>query len=86
MRVCTSRRIGRWQDDTYNELVATARRTTDQNMRMQLYTQADRILIEQAAIMPMTYSRQHYLVKPWVSQYPTSAICAAFWKDVVIEP
>jgi ABC-type oligopeptide transport system substrate-binding subunit len=85
LRVCTARRIGRWQDDTYDELVATACRTADQVARMQLYAQADRIQIEQAAMMPMTYGRQHHLVKPWVSQYPTSAICAAFWKDVVIE-
>ncbi|NIM24770.1 MAG: hypothetical protein GTO65_10800, partial [Armatimonadetes bacterium] len=46
----------------------------DQGKRMKLYAQADRILVEEAAIMPLTYERAHLLVKPWVSKYPTSAL------------
>jgi hypothetical protein len=52
---------------------------------MKLYGQADRILVEETAIMPLTYLRRHLLVKPWVSKYPVSASTTPFWKDVIIE-
>ena len=59
---------------------------TDQGKRMKLYGQADRILVEEAAIVPLTYERLHLLVKLWVRRYPTSPIKYWFWKDVIIEP
>jgi ABC-type oligopeptide transport system substrate-binding subunit len=58
----------------------------DQGERMRLYERADSVLTEEAAIVPLTYSRLHLLVKPWVRQFPVSAIKWWFWKDVVIEP
>jgi len=75
-----------WRDNTYDQLIETARRATDQPERMQRYIQADRILMEAAVILPIFYSRFHLLVKPWVKRFPTSAVCLWFWKDVVIEP
>ena len=46
---------------------------------------ADKILIEEAVIMPVTYGRTHRLVKPWVK---ISESWLGHWslKDVVIEP
>jgi ABC-type oligopeptide transport system substrate-binding subunit len=53
---------------------------------MRLYQKVDRVLIEEAAIIPLVYDRRHLLVKPWVRKYPTSPIGTSFWKDVIIEP
>jgi oligopeptide transport system substrate-binding protein len=75
-----------WRNPAYDGLVERASRTTDQAERMKLYAQADRILIEEAVLLPGTYGRNHLLVKPWVSRYPTSAMATLSWKDVVIEP
>ncbi len=75
-----------WQNQTFSQLVEQARRVTDQSKRMELYKEAEKILIEQAPIIPLTYRRLHLLVKPWVRKYPTSAIKHWFWKDVVVEP
>jgi ABC-type oligopeptide transport system substrate-binding subunit/class 3 adenylate cyclase len=75
-----------WRNEAYDRLLEEARRVRDQAKRMKLYRQADRILVEETAIMPVYYSRLHLLVKPWVSRYPTSATEEQFWKDVVIEP
>ena len=58
----------------------------DQEQRMTLYRQADQMLVEEAPIIPVGYGRQHLLVKPWVSTFPTSAIRYWFLKDVIIEP
>ena len=53
---------------------------------MKLYQQADRILVDEAVVVPLTYSRAHLLMKPWMRKYPTSALERWFWKDVIIEP
>ena len=66
--------------------MSCARRSTDQPERMKLYQAADRILIEEAVMVPITYKRWDLLIKPWVKKYPTSLFGAWFWKDVVIEP
>jgi len=58
----------RWCDPRFDTLVENAKRVTDQDQRMQLYSQADKILVaEQAVIMPIGYSRGWMLVKPWVT-------------------
>jgi ABC-type oligopeptide transport system substrate-binding subunit len=75
-----------WRNEAYERLVEEARRVTDQGERMKLYRQADGILVDEAAIMPIIYGRLNMLVKPWVRKYPTSAITGWFWKDVLIEP
>ena len=87
LRVCDARHYAGWQNATYEELVEAARRVTDQTKRMQLYSQADRILVEQAAIIPVGYGRWHFLVKPWVRKYPTTpgSKCVSL-KNVIIEP
>jgi ABC-type transport system substrate-binding protein len=75
-----------WGNETCERLVEAARRVTDQPERMKLYRQAEKILIEEARILPLTYSSGHRLVKPWVTRYPTSPMITQFWKDVVLEP
>ncbi|RMF34265.1 MAG: hypothetical protein D6759_06080, partial [Chloroflexi bacterium] len=86
LRVSPIRPDSRWRDETYEGLVEQARRVTDQGARMALYRQADRMLIEEAVVMPLTYGRAHLLVKPWVKQFPLSAVSQWFWKEVVIAP
>jgi ABC-type oligopeptide transport system substrate-binding subunit len=75
-----------WRNETCERLVEEARQTTDQGKRIALYRQAERLLVEEAAIVPLTYGRMCLLVKPWVSRYPLSATGRWFWKDVIIEP
>jgi ABC-type oligopeptide transport system substrate-binding subunit/DNA-binding SARP family transcriptional activator len=74
-----------WPNEPYDELVEAARRVTDQGERMKLYSQADRILVEDAALIPLTYGRRHLLVKPWVRNYLPSGINSWACKDVVID-
>jgi len=88
LRVGLPRIRDRWRNEAYDRLVEEARRLTDQGKRMELYQQADRILVEEAPIMPLTYPQEGLLVKPWVRKYPTSPVAIEyFWgKDVIIEP
>lgn len=76
----------RWCHALYERLVEDARRATDQRQRMELYAQADCILMQEAVVVPISYSRLHLLVKPWVTRFPMSSIKYWFFKDVVLEP
>jgi ABC-type oligopeptide transport system substrate-binding subunit len=86
LRGCPGLRFAGWQNDRYEALVEEARRTTGQEERMNLYRQADRILIEEAVLMPLYYSRMNLLVKPCVTRHPVSVTGEWFWKDVIMEP
>jgi oligopeptide transport system substrate-binding protein len=76
----------RFNPDTYDTLIEEARRTGDPEERMSLYGQVDRVLVEEAAIQPLTYDRFHLLVKPWVTKFPMAPRWIWFLKDVIIEP
>jgi oligopeptide transport system substrate-binding protein len=87
LRVDVDLDVPEWRNETYQRLLDQARQTTDQAERMQVYQQADRILMEEAVIAPLSYSWMHLLLKPWIRKFPTTAVKnPGFWKDVVIEP
>lgn len=75
-----------WRSERFANLVEKAGQTTDQADRMYLYREADRLLIEEASVVPLTYGRSLQLVKPWVKNYSTSPITRWLWKDIIIEP
>ena len=75
-----------WWPEGYSQLVERARRSNDQRERIDLYAQAEWLLVEDAPLLPLVYSRTHLLLKPWVKRYPISALGEFFWKDVLIEP
>jgi ABC-type transport system substrate-binding protein len=83
--VDTIRRSTFWKNEAFDALVEKARRVTDQGARMELYRQAEKILIEEAPIMALSYWRQHALLKPWV-KLPVSPLGNWLMKDCVIEP
>jgi ABC-type transport system substrate-binding protein len=74
-----------WQNEIFDRLIEKARRVTNQATRIELYQQADQILMEEVPLIPFLYARQHYLIKPWITRYPTSPIRPSFWEDIVIE-
>ena len=75
----------RWRDTRYEQLLDAARRMPDQAERLKFYRAADRLLVEEAAIIPMLHFRWHLLKKPWVRQYPVSSLRVAYFADVILE-
>jgi ABC-type transport system substrate-binding protein len=54
---------------------------------LKLYQQADQLLTEEAVFVPLVYSQLHMMLKPWVRNFPTTAIKnLGFLKDVILEP
>jgi len=86
LRASEWRVTGGWQNEVYDALVEGARRVMNQWERISMYEQAERIMAEEAPVLPLFYMRFHLLVKPWVRRYPTSPHKLWFWKDVIIEP
>jgi oligopeptide transport system substrate-binding protein len=86
LRVGTSIWLTKWGNKAYDGLVEEARRSMDQRERVNLYRRADKILVEEAIVIPLNYGRRNLLIKPWVKKCPTTAMSYRFWKDVIIEP
>ena len=59
---------------------------TDPAERLKFYQAADRLLMDEAGVIPLTYERNHVLLKPWVKRFPISPIKTTYFKDIVIEP
>jgi oligopeptide transport system substrate-binding protein len=75
-----------WRNERYEALVDQAGRCADQAQRMALCGQADRMLIEEAVVVPLGPRKTQLLIKPWVSRYPLTTIRVPYWSYVVIEP
>ena len=86
LRTATWRAECGWQNKAYDRLVEDARRVMDQEQRVRLYQQADRILMEEVPIIPLTHVRGQVLAKPWVRRFPAEPFGGLSWKDVIIEP
>ncbi|MCK5647009.1 MAG: hypothetical protein KAH97_09525, partial [Anaerolineales bacterium] len=69
-----------WQHDGYEALIERSRRSLDHSERLTLLKEADKILMEEAPIIPLSYMGDIYLVKPWVRRFFPA------WKDVIIDP
>jgi oligopeptide transport system substrate-binding protein len=75
----------RWHNARFDNLVEEAERVTDHARRMELYQEADRILVvEEAVIMPLTYGQGRVLVKPWVT-CPGSFLAPLCLNNLVVE-
>jgi ABC-type oligopeptide transport system substrate-binding subunit/class 3 adenylate cyclase/ribosomal protein L40E len=75
-----------WSHEEYNRLVGEAQGLTNPARRMQLFAQAERILIEEVPIVPLMHGLNLALVKPWVTRFPVSVLKWLFLKDVILEP
>jgi ABC-type oligopeptide transport system substrate-binding subunit len=75
-----------WRNRSYEQLLAQAEQALDPEQRVDLYRQANHLLVEESVGIPLAYFRSHLLVKPWVRHYPTSAVQVMSWKDAILEP
>jgi oligopeptide transport system substrate-binding protein len=86
LRVCPICRWTRWHNDAFADLVDKARRVANQAERMRIYQRADRMLIEEAVVLPLFYDRLNMLMKPWVRNFPVSPLSIWYWEDVILAP
>jgi ABC-type oligopeptide transport system substrate-binding subunit/DNA-binding SARP family transcriptional activator/predicted ATPase len=75
-----------WQNPIFDGLIEEGRHTLDQGRRVDLYRQADRILTEEAVILPLFYGHIYELRQPWVHKLTGSSIYSPQWKDITLMP
>jgi oligopeptide transport system substrate-binding protein len=75
-----------WQNPKFEKLIEEGRHTLDQGQRVNLYRQADRILMEEAVILPLFYGHIYELRQPWVFKPSGSSIYNPQWKDIILMP
>ncbi len=78
--------VNNYKQNKFLRLIEDGRYETNTNNRLNCYSQADKILVEDALLVPLTYAKRQMLVKPWVKYYPTTTTWDDLWKDVIIEP
>ena len=83
LRVSFFRQNAGWENQYYEDLVKEAQRSMDKRKRIQLYKQADKIFTEAAVLIPILYSREHQMVKPWIKRYPLAG--SLLFKNIVLE-
>ncbi len=75
-----------WSNARYTQLVTSAPHLIDRREYMEAYHQADRILIEEAVVVPLWYDQLHFLVKPWVHGLRVSPLGLVRYKEVLLVP
>jgi oligopeptide transport system substrate-binding protein len=58
--------FGGFDDARYEELLDAAVATVDERQRLRLYAQAERVLMDQAALLPVYFYQSRHLLSPWV--------------------
>jgi ABC-type oligopeptide transport system substrate-binding subunit len=86
LRIADWRSLSGWTHETYERIVEDARRVADEETRMAMYRQAELILVEETAVVPISYGRFHVLVKPWVKHFNMAPLLGVYNQDIVIEP
>ncbi|MCK9485940.1 MAG: peptide ABC transporter substrate-binding protein [Dehalococcoidia bacterium] len=64
---------GNFTNAEYDRLLDEADAETDNDRRIEIYREAQEILIDEAGFSPMYYGRRNALVKPWVKDLVTTS-------------
>jgi ABC-type transport system substrate-binding protein len=75
-----------WHNPIFEALIEEGRRTLDQVRRVELYRQADRVLTEEACVLPLFYGHIYQLIQPWVHEPTGSSMYSSQWKDITLMP
>ena len=66
----------------FRDKVELARTLTDQDERLDLYREADRLLTEEANLIPLFYQLAPYFISPRVRKFSKKLL----WRDIIIDP
>lgn len=76
----------RWKNPEYDRLVASAFSTSDENARAQAYFQAQRILLEEEAVlMPLFFTSHQALVRPILRGVQLNVLDKWYFKNLSFE-
>ena len=76
---------GQYHNLAYNDLIALAQSSNDQQIRMKAMHDAERILMNDDVILPIYYTTQPYVAKPYIKGYHWSVLGTIDFKEAYIE-
>lgn len=76
---------GQYHNPLYNDLVRKAQNTNNQEIRMQAMHEAEKILMDDAVVLPIYYTTQPYIAQPYVKNYHWSILGTIDFKEAYIE-
>lgn len=75
----------KYNNTAYNSLIEQAQATNDQTVRMKAMHDAEKLLFADAVVIPIYYTTQPYVTKPYVKGYFWSVLGLADFKTAYIE-
>lgn len=66
--------ISGYSNPELESLLQRAAAETDEQVRLELYRQAEQVVVDDAPCLPLTYGANHVLVKPYVSGFVLNAL------------
>ena len=82
----TQDNIGEYSNNDVDVLLEDARIETDVTHRMSLYQQAEQMMVDDAACLPLYFNVSYTLVKPYVKDLPLTPLWIPRFQYVSIEP
>ena len=82
----TENNYGQYSNPEVDALLEAAGVEPDGNSSLELYRQAEQMLVDDAACLPLSFGRNYVLVKPYVKGYELNSMGFAMLNEVSIEP
>jgi len=77
---------GQYSNPEVDALLEAAGVEQDSNLSLELYQQAEQLMVEDAACIPLSFGRNYVLIKPYVKGYELNPLGFAMLNEVSIEP
>ncbi len=78
--------IGDYDNPQINAMLEAARQEMDPDARLKLYREIEQMLIDDAACLPLYFSRNYTLVKPYVKGFDGTPLLMPWLKFISLEP
>ena len=75
---------GGYSNPQFDSLIQQANSESDQTKAFALYQQAEQLMINDAACLPLTFGQNYLLIQPWVKNLTVNALGIMDFNDVTI--
>ncbi len=77
--------VGEYSNPEVDAILKEAKKESDRSARMGMYKEAEQMIVEEAACLPLFFDREYMLVKPYVKNFVAAPMRLPWLKYVSIE-
>ncbi|MCA9860272.1 MAG: hypothetical protein KC438_11145, partial [Thermomicrobiales bacterium] len=74
-----------YSNPAFDELLAQAAAEQDSDVRVELYRQANQLLMDDSVVLPFYYDRSYMLVRPWVQGVQLTPLGILYLDSISVE-